>query len=393
MQYFRANVKVGLFLLFSLVLFVAAAIIIGRVDDWFEQKHRYLVLFQNAGLLRPRAKVSYAGYVVGEVATIEIQADGEQARRYPGYYVTASIVVEPWVTVRDDSRIDIKTDGFIGDRYLDITPGQGAILAPESTLLGTLGGVEGLVASFSGTGGGLKEITDSLRTLLMDTTDPNSLPTTLGSLRQLVEDLRPRLAEVSIALTALLVQVKDEVKAASSKAVTTLNTLDSTVAENRAGLQRAVTALNTTLGQAQKTLKNTQTLVDSTKGDVTKVLTSVHKLSETTRGDTATLLASMHNLSETLRRDTETTLEQLQQVLVHADALLLQNNRNVFTTVENLRDSTDNLKAATRQVRSNPAVLVWGNGKQQDTDLANGYPTNTRTLQDRGRVGRYDRVQ
>lgn len=391
MQYFRANIKVGFFLLFSLALFVAAAIIVGRVDDWFAHKHRYLVLFQNAGLLRPRAKVSYAGYVVGEVATIAIQAGGEQAKRYPGYYVTVSIVVEPWVTVRDDSRIDIKTDGFIGDRYLDITPGQGAILPPESMIVGTLGGLEGLVASFSGTGGGLKEITDSLRTLLMDATDPNSFPTTLGSLRQLVEDLRPRLAEVSIALATLLLEVKDEVKAASSKAVTTLHTLDTTVAENRAGLQRAVVALNTTLGQAQKTLKNTQTLVDSTKGDIAKILTSVHKLSETTRGDTATLLASMHTLSETLRRDTGATLEQLQQVIAHADTLLVQNDRHLFTTMENLRDSTDNLKAATRQVRSNPAVLVWGSAKQ--ADLANGYPTTTRTLQDRGRVGRYDRVQ
>jgi hypothetical protein len=50
-----------------------------------------------------------------------------------------------------------------------------------------------------------------------------------------------------------------------------------------------------------------------------------------------------------------------------------------YTSVEYLRDATENLKATARQVRTNPSVLLWGNGNQQEPDTPNGADATTRS--------------
>ena len=62
-------------------------------------------------------------------------------------------------------------------------------------------------------------------------------------------------------------------------------------------------------------------------------------------------------------------------------------------TVEHLRDTAADLKAAARQVRTNPSVLLWGSGGQKESDARSTSDATTRALQDRGRVGRYDKLQ
>jgi hypothetical protein len=77
--------------------------------------------------------------------------------------------------------------------------------------------------------------------------------------------------------------------------------------------------------------------------------------------------------------------------LQHADGVVLQNDRNLYVTMENLRLATDNLKAASQLLRANPAVLLWGNRSPNNTGPPNATPGDL-LLQDRGRVGRYDRA-
>ena len=80
-------------------------------------------------------------------------------------------------------------------------------------------------------------------------------------------------------------------------------------------------------------------------------------------------------------------------MLAHVDEVIAHNDRNLYTSLEHLRDTAENLKAATRQVRSNPSVLLWGNSGQPEPNALNASDATTRALQDRGRVGRYDRLQ
>jgi ABC-type transporter Mla subunit MlaD len=379
MEYFRPDVKVGVFIFVVLVLLVAGAITIGGVGEWFAATQEYTVLLPNANLLRRRAKVSYAGLSVGEVTAVMVHTNAAWKKDYPDYPVAVTIVVREEMALRADARVELRTDGFIGERYLDIVSGYGPPLPPGSVILGAIGGVEGIVASLAGLGVG--ELSGALRGL----TDPageQSVPATLGSLRQLVEDLRPRLFELTGMLQEVLISAQQNIASTSDKAERTLGHLDTAITENSTELKRLIREFHPSLGEFNKTMTATQ-----------KTLATASTVLNTTQGDAKKLLVSLQELSGNLQRRTEETLTALHRVLVHVDEIIAHNDRNLYTSVEYLRDTTENLKATTRQIRSNPSVLLWGSGSQKELAAPNGSDATTRILQDRGRVGRYDKLQ
>ena len=380
MEYFRPDVKVGVFIFVVLVLLVAGAITIGGVADWFATTQEYTVLLPNANLLRRRAKVSYAGSPVGEVTAVMVHTNAVWKQAYPGYPVAVTIVVREEMGLRADARVELRTDGFIGDRYLDIVPGYGPPLPPGSVILGAIGGVEGIVASLTGPGG-VGELSGALRSL-MDPAGEQSVPATLGSLRQLLEDLRPRLFELTGMLQEVLMSAQQNIASTSDKAGRTLERLDTAITENSTELKRLIREFHASLGEFNKTMTATQ-----------KTLATASTVLTTTQGDAKKLLVSLQDLSGNLQRRTEETLTVLHRALVHVDEIIAHNDRNLYTSVEYLRDATENLRATTRQIRMNPSVLLWGSGNQKEPDTPNGADAASRILQDRGRVGRYDKLQ
>src|SRR5215475_12376206 len=114
MEYFRPDVKVGVFIFIVLVLLIAGAITIGGVGDWFAASKHYTVLLSNANLLRRRAKVSYAGSPVGEVTAVIIHTDAKWQQEHPGYPVAVTMVVRAEMALQEDARVELRTDGFIG---------------------------------------------------------------------------------------------------------------------------------------------------------------------------------------------------------------------------------------------------------------------------------------
>jgi len=381
MEYFRPDVKVGLFIFVVLVLLIAGAITIGGVGEWFAATQQYTVLLPNANLLRRRTKVSYAGSPVGEVTAVMVHSNTAWKQAHPGYPVAVTIVVRDEMALRADARVEMRTDGFIGERYLDIVPGYGPPLPPDSVILGAIGGVEGIVASLAGLGGGVGELSEALH-VLTDPAGAQSVPATMGSLRQLLEELRPRLFELTDMLKELLVSTQQNIASTSDKAERTLGHLDTAIIENSTELKRLIGELHASLGEVNKTMTATQ-----------KTLATASTAITTTQGDAKKLLVSLQDLAGNLQRSTAETLTVLHRVLVHVDELIAQNDRNLYMSVEYLRDATENLKATVRQIRANPSVLLWGSGNQKAPDAPNGSDATTRILQDRGRVGRYDKLQ
>jgi ABC-type transporter Mla subunit MlaD len=183
-------------------------------------------------------------------------------------------------------------------------------------------------------------------------------------------------------LQEVLMSAQQNIASTSDKAGRTLEGLDTAITENSTELKRLIRAFHASLGEFNKTMTATQ-----------KTLATASTVLNTTQGDAKKLLVSLQDLSGNLQRRTEETLTALHRVLVHVDEIIAHNDRNLYTSVEYLRDATENLRAATRQVRMNPSVLLWGSGNQKEPDAPNGADAATRILQDRGRVGRYDKLQ
>jgi phospholipid/cholesterol/gamma-HCH transport system substrate-binding protein len=376
MQYFRPEVRVGVFLFVSLTLLIAGALVVGQVGTWFTPKHTYTVLFPTANLLRQRAQVSFAGSPVGEVTAITLRSEAARAQQHPDYPVAVTVVVQADIPLRTDARIELKTDGFIGERYVDISPGTAALVPDGGTIPGRIGGVEGLLASFSGVGGGLDNLTNALQTLLGDPSQPHSLPATLANVSRLIDTLLPRLLTLITSLDGLLQGVQQDVSSISTQAGNTLQRLDATIAENRDGLKRLVQELNTTVGAARQTVGTLQHFIDTTQGDVSG------------------LLGSLRTASGSLQQSTQALSGRVQKLLANVDTVVLQNDRNLYATVENLRDVTENLKVASQLIRTNPSVILWGTHEKQtpDSGPVPAAHDGAQALRDRGRIGRYDRA-
>lgn len=136
MEYFRAEAKVGGFIFVVLVLLVIAALTIGDLGYWVAERSSYTVLLRNAHMLPIGARVSYAGYALGEIRAIEVRPLEARARQYPNYFVALEITIRSTIPLREDSYVEIKSAGIIGDLYLDIMPGTGKPIPPGGLLLG-----------------------------------------------------------------------------------------------------------------------------------------------------------------------------------------------------------------------------------------------------------------
>ena len=114
MKGFTTEAKVGIFVLAAIVVLMYMSFKIGGVELKKEAGFQVSALFENAGGLQKGVPVNVAGIQVGVIADIALQ--GPRAK------VTMSI--RPSVTLPLDSRAMIRTSGVLGDKYVEIIPGD-----------------------------------------------------------------------------------------------------------------------------------------------------------------------------------------------------------------------------------------------------------------------------
>ncbi len=111
------QLKVGLFLALGLFVLVFSIIILGSNKSLFKNSARLISFFDSVQGLNTGSIVSLAGVRIGNVETI----DFDEARNL----VKVIFMVDEKYTVKikDDSKIELRTQGALGDKYLYITPG------------------------------------------------------------------------------------------------------------------------------------------------------------------------------------------------------------------------------------------------------------------------------
>jgi len=125
------NEAVGLFVLVTLLIFIAGLIYSGRVREWFNPGETLRVLLPDDGLsgLTTGSTVEILGTKAGEVRDIVINPSEK-------IYADVRIDREMAVFVRSDSKATIRrTFGIAGDAYLEITRGFGQPLDWEFAVI------------------------------------------------------------------------------------------------------------------------------------------------------------------------------------------------------------------------------------------------------------------
>ncbi len=116
-----AQLKVGIFVLASVAIFVYGVFTISGQEELFEREYKVETYFDNSAGLLEGAYVRLSGVGVGSVSSIRFSDDPSLGK----VKVTMEINKRAFSRILKDSHATIKTEGLLGAKFVEIVPGQG----------------------------------------------------------------------------------------------------------------------------------------------------------------------------------------------------------------------------------------------------------------------------
>ena len=106
---------VGILVLIGIILLFYMSFRIGKFGAFGQQGYEVMVSLDNANGLDPRSPVHIAGVEVGKIKTIKLD----------GYKALVTLLIKKGIKIPVDSKAAVKTQGTLGDKYIEIIPGTG----------------------------------------------------------------------------------------------------------------------------------------------------------------------------------------------------------------------------------------------------------------------------
>jgi phospholipid/cholesterol/gamma-HCH transport system substrate-binding protein len=213
------KVRLGLFVIGGIALFVLAIFIIGKQKNLFNPVFKVTTTFYNVSGLQVGNNIRFSGINVGTVNNIRIINDST---------VRVDMIVRREVQqfIKADSEVAIGSEGLIGDRLLIITQGSSdAPIVAEGQELVSKEPVEtdAIIASLEVTSGHVEVITKQLAEimiginkgegtlglLLQDTTTANNIDQTIANFKKSSEGLDETIEITKDNVFAFMVSLKE----------------------------------------------------------------------------------------------------------------------------------------------------------------------------------------
>jgi phospholipid/cholesterol/gamma-HCH transport system substrate-binding protein len=135
MKKYSKETVVGLFILIGLVCVAYMAIKLGDVSIFGDDTYTLYARFNKVTGLRPGNPVNMLGLEVGRVSGLAIDQEKQKA--------VVAMKIKKGLKIYDDAIASIKTEGLIGDKYVDIDAGGGGeLLKPGGTIIETVSPVD-----------------------------------------------------------------------------------------------------------------------------------------------------------------------------------------------------------------------------------------------------------
>jgi phospholipid/cholesterol/gamma-HCH transport system substrate-binding protein len=128
---YALQLRIGTFILVSLVVFFAIVYLLGARARYFESKYEIAAEFDEVAGLIEGATVRLAGVQIGRVTSVVLAPKpGGKVR------VTMTVARRFHERIRENSEARIATQGLLGDKIIDITPGtlDSAPVRPGATI-------------------------------------------------------------------------------------------------------------------------------------------------------------------------------------------------------------------------------------------------------------------
>lgn len=107
----------GAFTIIGIALFIAGILFVGRIDIWAKPQMTITGDFEQVNGLKNGNQVKYSGVTIGTVSDIEITPRG----------VVVKMKIDESTQIPSDSTFSLGADGFLGDKYIQISPGTSKV--------------------------------------------------------------------------------------------------------------------------------------------------------------------------------------------------------------------------------------------------------------------------
>ena len=304
--------KVGLFVVAALVIFTITFLSVATIQLSGERVE-YKTYFKYAGGLDTGGSVRFGGLQAGVITDVGPSPE-DPTRALIVFEVRSN------VPVNEESFASISSLNALGDNYLEISPGtnQAARIEP--------GGVvpSREAVTFSDLTVKIGEITDTAQDLMVDVKGDVEL--LIGDLRELTHSMQAFASE-----------------------------------ENQRNISSLLENANAMVEQQAPKFDQITDQISDLLVKVDGTVEQLHKVAETADITVANVNRTVDETREPIKRDLaelEAALTQARTVMEEVNALVLSNQSNIDETLENFRNTSENLEQFSDEIRQRPWSLL-----------------------------------
>jgi len=155
-----SDLKVGFFAAIALVFFMSFIIYFNLAKVRLGKFNSYTITFKDLTGLTGQDDVKMAGFKVGFIQSVQLKNGGT--------LVDVNVLLNSDIIVRQNAQAEIRQDGLLGAKYLDINPGDSALPALKSGDKFSVQGrssasVEDIIHRFRNVAENIEELTKNLK--------------------------------------------------------------------------------------------------------------------------------------------------------------------------------------------------------------------------------------
>lgn len=218
----KRNTYLGIFVVTSIIIFLLAIFLLGSEQSLFHANFSLRANFTDVNGLQKGNNVWLAGVKIGTVDDVSIIDDAT-------VQVSMRIQEDLHEYIKTDAIATISSEGFVGNTIVVITPGNSGEIIAENGILssGRQTSTQDMLKALQSTANNIGNITDELRNLMENSTQPGTMgylltDTTLGQEIKLAIDNIETTGRRSSSLAADLRQMVNEIQQNEEGMVSTL---------------------------------------------------------------------------------------------------------------------------------------------------------------------------
>ncbi|RAW01768.1 MlaD family protein [Pseudochryseolinea flava] len=181
----KQNIKLGLFVLIGLVLFLLTVFFIGSENNVFSKTFTVHAIFKNVEGLKKGDNVWLSGVKIGTVHDVKIVSEGK-------VIVTLSLKDKQNEFIKTDATASIGSDGLVGNKIVVIRPGVAQNILQDEDTLGAFSpaDTQELINIAKDVGENTRSLTNDLKTLSKRIVDGQGIVGELMKDGEIAQELR-----------------------------------------------------------------------------------------------------------------------------------------------------------------------------------------------------------